>query len=309
MKVNWIIEKHMFEEYEQKLVNTIKNSGHNCLVIDDTDWKFDFNKDIKNKFNEKDCVIFYGSLQLGRKIWNQTNFIPGIFLTIDNYECFKYYGYYGDQLVNSNYMMMGMNDILRNKQKIFEILHSKNWTHLTNEKIFIRPSNGFKTFTGQLLPWEIVTKKEDSHFIYYDVKKIFEKEFDILSKSYGNVDIDQLVLVAPEQKVREETRFVIVVNNNENEVIDGNIYMIDGELVKERLFDKKAFEYVKTVANNYTPDKAFTIDIAKLDDGTYKTLEIGSFCCAGLYNMDLEIVVNKINNLCIKEYNDYHNVI
>ena len=46
----------------------------------------------------------------------------------------------------------------------------------------------------------------------------------------------------------------------------------------------------------------------KINDGNYKVLKIGSFCCAGWYNMDLEKVVKEINKLCITEYNDYYNL-
>ena len=42
-----------------------------------------------------------------------------------------------------------------------------------------------------------------------------------------------------------------------------------------------------------------------MDNGEYKVLEIGSFCCAGWYNMDLEKVVDATNKLCVSEYNDY----
>ncbi len=76
----------------------------------------------------------------------------------------------------------------------------------------------------------------------------------------------------------------------------------------ERVVDKKAWQFCEEIANNYTPDKAFTIDIAKMDDGKYKVLEIGSFCCAGWYNMDLKIVVEEINKLAINEYKDYYNL-
>jgi hypothetical protein len=291
MKVNWIIEKYMFEEYEQQLVDTIKNSGHNALVVDDTHWKFDFDRDIKSKFTEDQCVLFYGSLQRGRQLWCDTNFVPGVFLTIDNYECFKYYGYYGDELVNSHYTLLGLNDVFRNKEKLFEILHEAHWTHLTNSKIFIRPSNGYKTFTGQLLSW-----------------KNFDEEFSVFCKSYGGLDMNQLVLIAPEQRVREENRFIIINENGKNRIVDGNKYMVDREVITERIVDEEAWKYAETVKDNYTPDKAFTIDIAKLDDGTYKVLEIGSFCCAGWYNINLEKVVNQMNNLCINEYNDYYNL-
>jgi len=281
-KINWIFEKHLFPEYEKQLVDTIKNSGQDCYLLDDSHWNFDFDKSIKKKYNEDNCVIFYGSLNLGQRIWKETNFIPGIYLTRDNYECYKYYSYYGDEMVNSRYMLLGLNDVKRSKDMFFEMFN-------TNE-MFIRPSNGYKTFTGQLLP-----------------KENFDYEFDIFIKTQW-IDIDQLVLIAPKQNIREENRFIVFNENDKNRVIDGNKYMIDRVVLTERVIDKQSFDYVNTIVNNYTPDKAFTIDIAKMDDGTYKVLEIGSFCCAGWYNMNLEKVVNETNILCNNEYNDYFNI-
>lgn len=278
--INWIVEKYMFEEYEEKLVQTIKNSGNNCFLVDDTDWRFDFDRDIKSKYKPDECVLFYGSLQRGRQMLRDTAFIPGVFLTVENYECYKYYGYYGDNLVNSDYLIFGLNDIKRNKEKIFN--------YFKTSSIFIRPSNGYKTFTGQLLSHEN-----------------FDEEFRVLCLSYGGLDMEQLVLVSKAQKVMEENRFIII-NNDQNRIIDGNKYMVERELVKERIVDQDAWKYAETIVNNYTPDKAFTIDIAKMSDNSYKVLEIGSFCCAGWYNMDLDLVVREINNLAINEYKDYY---
>lgn len=277
--ITWIVEKYMFSEYEDRLVESIKNSGANCFLFDDTHYSFDFDKSIKDKFKD-DIVIFYGSLQRGRQILSLTNHVPGIFLTIDNYECYKYYGYYGDHMVNSDYLFMGLNDVKRNKEKIFDLFNT--------ESIFIRPSNGYKTFTGQLLP-----------------KENFDFELIVLCKSYGGVDLDQLVLVAPCQKIVEENRYIVINKNGVNQIIDGNTYMINGELVSERLVDNQAFEYAESVVNLYTADKAFTIDIAKMEDGSYKVLEIGSFCCASWYNALYDKVVNNINELVINEYIEY----
>jgi len=280
MKTTWLVEKFLFEDYEDELVKTIRGLDSTCHIIDDTDINFDFDKKIKNRFTDKDCVIFYGSLQLGRKIYSRTNFIPGIFLTIENYECYKYYGFYGDKLLNSDYLMMGMNDVKRNKEKIFN--------YFSTDDVFIRPSNGYKTFTGQCLN-----------------KEQFEYELDTLCKSYGGVDMDQLVIIAKKQDVHQESRFIIV----DGKLIDGSIYMTDGVLNKEKIVDLKAMELAKSVINCYEPDRAFTIDIAKLKDGSYKVLEIGSFCCASLYNADFKKVVKAVNKLMIKEYNDYWNLL
>jgi len=282
-KVNWIIEKYLFPEYENKLYSIVKNSGNNCVMLDDTKMDFSFDKEIKNKYSDNDIVMFYGSLQLGQQIWKYTNLIPGVFLTIDNYECFKYYGYYGDNLLNSDYLLIGLNDILRLKDYLFRIFRT--------DEIFIRPSNGYKTFPGQLL-------KLDN----------WENDINLLINTYGGIDKDQLVLLSSKKVVKEENRFIIFNNNNKNTIIDGNTYMVDNELVKNRIYDNKSYNFLRPLINNYTPDKAFTIDVAKLDDNSYKILEIGSFSCASWYNMNYEKVVLNTNKLCISEYNDYFNL-
>jgi hypothetical protein len=279
MKTTWLVEKYLFEDYEQKLHDIIIQSGSDCIIIDDTDIDFDFDKKIKNRFTDEDCVIFYGSLQLGRKIYSRTNLIPGIFLTIENYECHKYYGFYGDKLLNSDYLMMGLNDVKRNKEKIFN--------YFNTDSIFIRPSNGYKTFTGQCLG-----------------KENFERELDVLCKSYGGVDLNQLIVLARKQEVCEESRYIVI----DGKVIDGSVYMINNELIKERKIDENAYNLAVESVKYYQPDKAFTIDIVKLKDGSYKILEIGSFCCASLYNADLEMIVKAMNELMINEYNDYWNI-
>lgn len=57
MKNIWLFEKNLFPEYEIKLVESIKNSGSICYLLNETDNLFDFDKYIKNKYDEKDCVI------------------------------------------------------------------------------------------------------------------------------------------------------------------------------------------------------------------------------------------------------------
>lgn len=278
-KVNWIVEKNIFDN-ETELVDVIRiNENCNLNLVDDRGYDFNFDKKIKNKYNSKDVVIFYGSFQLGRRILSETNFIPALFLTLDNYEVYNYYGYYGDEMLNQDYILIGLNDILRNKNKLFNLFKT--------DKIFIRPSNGFKTFTGQLLPLNN-----------------FEFEFNVLMKSYGGL-LNHLVLISSMKNILEEYRFIII----NNEVISGSLYMKDGVLIKEKNdLSDDILNYANKVAKLYSPDLAFTIDICKTDTGEFKVLEIGSFCCASLYNCDLYKVVNNINNLCIEEYNDYNNI-
>lgn len=72
----------------------------NCYFFDDTKYDFDFIEKIKGKYTDKDAVIFYGSLNNGQRMMRQTNLNPGVFLSVENYECYKYYGYFGDELMH-----------------------------------------------------------------------------------------------------------------------------------------------------------------------------------------------------------------
>jgi hypothetical protein len=279
--VNWIIEKNLFDDYENKLVEAINKNGSNCILYDNDRWNSDLKKDLSKLLKDDDIVIFHGSLGLGKKMLRETSYYPGIYLTLESYECFKYYGYYGDNLLNNNYLMFGLNDVLRNKNFIFNIFNS--------EKIFIRPSNGYKTFTGQCLS-----------------KINFEKDFDLLIKSYGGIDLDTLCLISPAQDIEEEYRLVIV----DKKIISGSLYM-DSKNRESWIayYDKlcedvNVFKFAESLIEMYQPDFCFDMDICRLSNGDYKLIEINSFCCGSMYGNDYEKVVSAVNDMCLKDYND-----
>lgn len=292
MKINWIIDKYLFDEYESKLVDAITASGANMCFYDEMrccsfqDW-------VTKCFKQDEIVIFHGSLQHGRQI-SHLPLYPGVFFTnIDNYECYKYYGYYGNNLLNNKYLMMGLNDVVRQKSNIMQMIPSYGFADRGQEyKIFIRPSNGYKTFAGQLI----------------SVNNI-EKEIQSIKNSYGGVDPDTLVLLSSVQNIKEEYRFVIV----NGKVITGSLYM--DELNRKDLkpyydrpiCDGEAFTFATKMASIYQPDKAFTIDVCKTDNGVYKLLEINSFNCASMYGADYGKVVEAVNKLAIDEYNEIFN--
>jgi hypothetical protein len=279
-QVNWIIDKYVFDDYEDRLIESIKRSGAKVIIYDDQNGPI---SGIIGKFFTDDIVIFHGSLQHGRRV-EKAPIYPGIFLTLDNYECYKYYGYFGDNLLNSNYMMMGLNDVQRNKNKIFG--------RFGTESIFIRPSNGFKSFPGQTLPYEN-----------------FDQEFSILTKSYGGLDTDELVVVSPIQEIDEEYRFIVI----NGVVVSGSLYMDNNNRKEWKAYydkpckDPYAWEFADKMSKIYRPDKAYTIDVCELPNGEFKMIEINSFCCASMYGCDYDKVVKAVNDLCFLEYEDIYN--
>lgn len=291
-KINWIIDKYLFDEYEDRLFTAIKNSGGNVFFYDDICGK-SFKEWISEKFTKDDIVVFHGSLQHGRQLTHLPIY-PGVFMTIDNYECYKYYGYYGEKLLNSEYLMMGLNDVIRNKYKIEQLTPNFGFAdNVVDKKVFIRPSNGYKTFTGQLISYTNL-----------------ESEINILSKSYGGIDPETLVLISKEQEIEDEYRFIVV----DGKVITGSLYMDNNNRKSFKAYYDKpidetsdVFKFAQTVANLHQPDKAFTIDICTVNYGDYKlykVLEINSFNCASMYGADYDKIVESVNNLAIKEYEE-----
>jgi hypothetical protein len=292
-KVNWVIDKYLFDEYEERLITAVKASGSIVHLYDDLCGKT-FKEWISGKFTDDDIVVFHGSLQHGKQL-SHLPIYPGTFMTIDNYECYKYYGYYGDNLLNSNYMLMGLNDVIRRKQEIyFRLIETKG--RCINDaglKIFIRPSNGYKSFAGQTMT-------------FYTI----EEEIDVLSKSYGGVDPETLVLLSKIQEITEEYRFIVI----DGKVISGSLYMDENNMgTYKPYYDKvctnqEPIDFATEMTKLHTPDKAYTIDVCKTSQGDYKLLEINSFNCASMYGNDYDAVVKATNELAINEYKELFEV-
>lgn len=276
-KIKWFIEKNLFPEYEDLMVDAVKKSGMIPFLFDDSDIDFEFYEYVNKRVQDDDVVFFYGSLQNGRKML-KTKYYPGVYLNLDNYECYKYYGYFGEELLNSDYILIGLNDILRQKDYLVEKYKTS---------FFIRPSNGFKSFPGQIINCDK-----------------FESDYNALIKSYGGVDVDQLVVLSSCKEINTESRFVVV----DNEIVDGCVYMINGQKIEHYEYDQKSYEYAKHIINkiNYIPDRAYTIDISyNKNKDEYKVIEINSFCCAGLYNMkNIDKIIDKLNKSIIDDYYD-----
>jgi hypothetical protein len=250
MKAKWLLELDLFTDTEMGLINAIKKTGREVKTMKYIPFDDDLVNRIKNDYNDYDCVIFYGSLNLGRKILKQTNFIPGVYLKENPFECTSYYPVYGDELLHKSYIMMPYGDLIRRKSELF---------NLYGDKLFIRPNSGFKEFTGNILN-----------------KQNFEKAVELAG--FYDVEPDLLVLVSDVTNIKKEWRFVIV----NNEVISGSLYrdwtigpedlekglktqdlvLLNSKSVKEYCIDDKAFEYANKMAKLYNPDTAWTIDIA-----------------------------------------------
>jgi hypothetical protein len=174
--------------------------------------------------------------------------------------------------------MLPRNEVKRRKQELYSLFGKEDC-------IFIRPSSGFKTFTGKLFT------KEKFEIDWPWVEQFTEPE--------------NLVIVSTPKDIKAEWRFVVA----ENEVITGGIYRLDNKLLYKREYPNEALDLAKEIAKKFSPDPMYVIDICQGADDNFYLLEIGSFSCAGLYECDMVPIVERASQVALKEWEEvYENI-
>jgi hypothetical protein len=166
--------------------------------------------------------------------------------------------------LNSRYTMLPFGDLDRQRGEVVERFG-------VGGSVFVRPSSGFKTFTG------VVVGEEDwSSFI-----------------RHTRADPETLVVVSPPADVKKEWRAVVV----NGEIVTAGQYKQDGKDIRCPDVPQEVYSYGRDVVEfvKYRPDPAWTLDICETAGGDLKVLEVGSFSCAGLYACDCEAVVRAVN--------------
>jgi len=274
MKTKWIIENFTDSEDYRDLIKAVKDSGRYCFVIGRHN-HFDFNP---NGFEENDCVIVQGSIQMTKNIESRLpkGCFPIRYSSWGNYLCSSYYPKFEKFLFNDKYEITTLKNLKENK---FEFYRKYGKEAL----MFIRPDSGEKTFQAQLIDIQ-------------DFDKFWEN--DIASSA---IDSD-LILVSTPKKINGEYR-VVCSKYNGGEIIANSTYQYQGKstLIPSipRGATAKCEEILKS--GNF-PDSIFCIDIAEDADGNFWLLELTSFSSAGLYLTNKENIVKRINEIVEMEY-------
>lgn len=267
----WLIEKYIFDENVDRFKSVFSKYSINYKLMEYFPF-MDFNPD--EVFSPDKLVIFYGSLNFASKIKNKAKWIPGVWGNLNKLKCSCYYNYYGNYLLNDDYIMLPYGELKRKKNYLFKLFGD-------NDFIFVRPDSGFKTFTGDVVNYNN-----------------YEKEVDFLG--FYDVDASNIVVISSPKNIEEEYRFICI----NKKIVTGCTYKINKEKNEIASFPKEAEQFAQEVANTWQPESCFTIDIAK-HEGKYKLLEINSFSSSGFYQCDVEKIVLAANEMAIKEFNEY----
>ena len=273
MKPKWLLEKEVFEESED-MEKEIRSQGMDVRYIESLDpYK---GKIFDNQIES--CVIVRGSLNIVRELQRkQPQWIPGGWCDLDNFKCSKYYAYYGEHLINKDYIMLPLQEALRQKDFLLK-------TFGKDGRIFVRPDSGFKPFTGKLLKADEINLKGFEHGFYYK-------------------DTSILVVISSPKNIQAEWRFVVA----EKEIISGCIYQSQDIDIKEaESFTNVARDFAKKIVlKDWQPEIIYTIDICLSDKKLY-VLELNAFSTSGLYVCDLKPIIKKASELAIMEWNEFY---
>ena len=211
-------------------------------------------------------------------------------MNLPNFECTNYYTYFGKYLLNKDYMMMPLAEMQRRGREIADFFGGKSF--------FVRPSTGFKTFTGEVL----------------DVND-WDSQMEWINEFAGK---DEMVVVSSPKTVTVEYRFVIA----DKKVITGTRYGTGKEsslrkkefslCVKdwkpnavETINPTEAWDLAQTIASEeWEPDRMYVIDISE-SAGKMHLMEINSLSASGWYACNPWIIVAEASRVAWEEWENY----
>lgn len=273
MNIVWLFENDLWKEENEGMKLAVEKLGYSWREVDRM-WVFEpGDLDIQK---QGEFCIFYGSLNLARRL---RPYVAGVYCNLPEFECTKYYPYYEEYLLNSPYIMVPFGSLEHQFSNIFEFFYPGCCSGKDGTELFIRPSSGYKLFTGQTISFDD-----------------FERDFQALG--YSEVDSHKIVILSYPKSIEKEWRVVIV----NGKAITSSEYKVRGRPVSSPTLpeDIEAVHgLAERISEKWSPEPAFCLDIG-LDrcDNTLKLIEINSFSCSGLYKCDKLKVVEEVSKLC-----------
>ncbi len=272
----WIVENFNADPEYQRIIDAVKNQGMECIEVKYIPFLGGFYDFIPNSSEE--CVVFYGSLNLGRQLQREKNWVPGVWCTLENFKCSTHYPKYHKYLINHDHIFLPTGVLKGMAHKIYDMLS-------VNNTIFIRPDSGYKEFSGQ-----IVSKYNFDAFVDSEVF------------GYGDMPDNGFVVISSPKEITNEWRFFV----GRDAVISGCTCKKDNVIHFSETVDDQAAALAHEISQmDWTPDEMFVIDICKSGD-EYRLMEINSFSCSGIYKCDAEKIVEYASKMAIRECQEYN---
>jgi hypothetical protein len=277
MQINWLVEKDVFNENLARLQKEVESQGHIFVPIEYTPVLTDKHMSI---LKPSDCVIFYGSLSMMRQIERYAPWFPGGWCNLPNFRCTEYYTHFGQYLLNQEYFMVTLSELIRRKSYYCNLINPGGG-------IFVRPNSGAKEFTGIVLQLEEINAENLGFGFYHEDRSLLL----VVAKQLKDADA-----------IRREWRLVIC----NKKVIAWSQYKINYELEVSSDCPKEVIDFANQIASEpWEPDPIYVIDIGQNKDGLglgLGLIEINAFSTSALYDCDVRPVVEAASALAMQEW-------
>ena len=230
--------------------------------------------------DEKACVITMGSIWLNTYARERRPNWFGCFHDKKTFLCSTYYKHWGQYITQKDYFFCTL-DELRGTWGF-----TKPRFKGEDPKFFVRPDSGEKEFVGE------VVRVKDFDIWYKRVTEVY------------SVKPDEKIVVSQVVDIDKELRLVIA----DKKVIDGSVYKAGNHLWMSNLNDQddkdEIIAFAEKVLNDNPPPLPpyHVLDIAVHPDKSMTVMEVGCFCCCGLYDCDRRKIVPIISDVAEREY-------
>lgn len=279
----FLVELNSFDPYIEGITEACKDLGYEVQTCKYIPFELgDYNK----QYSNTDCVVFFGSINLARHIMRTKGWIPGAYCNLTNFLRSHYQPYFGNYFLrllydNSFYLPWG------ELKKRIQANEMDSVANPSTGGIFVRPDDGAKSFTGQVI--KLYDHDKDIQFIDSRVKP------------------ETLVYITSEVKMKDEYRLFVA----DSKIVTGSRYRKNGELSNDPSVPSLIREAAEEMLSQtpWRPERLFTMDIHHDPEiNRIGLIELNCFSCSGLYAANPKIVVSEAARVACEEWEDIENI-
>lgn len=253
--VTWVIERDVFSERCRKRM--IEHFKNNNIPYHVVRI-IPFIHEIEGKVPEiTDNVVVYGSIGC-RNMAEKQHWTPGV---------------WSDDSINESALMDNLGSLYLNSDAV--VTEMKNVPSLFSGLVFMKPNTDTKEFAGTIFEADFIDRWMQRQ----------------INSGYLEANISELEVVASSVKnIGCEWRIVVV----DGKISDYSCYRQHQTIMPERWLPDTALAFAQQVIECYNPLPVYVVDICETDQG-YKVVEYNTFNVAGLYECNVEKIIDDIN--------------